>query len=219
MDGKASLYLLDRPEEVYTFTFPDTYVRGIIIGSLLIETVGEVKISCPATQYSIDIDFKGKPFFGGHYNGIKGRIKHREKDILLLSGKWDSVMFVEKPKMKDSKKEFLNVIKLVKQSKKMPDISKQLNNESQKLWTHVTAALKQKNINLATTEKTKLEDEQRHRAKMFKDKKEVHKPDLFTCKANENNWFFKKFNISKHEVGESLLETDVSLVDELYHLD
>jgi len=56
---------------------------------------------------------------------------------------------------------------------------KQEPNESRRLWSNLTAALKVNNQDLATTEKSKVEDAQRARTKARADKGLPHVPRYF----------------------------------------
>lgn len=47
---------------------PTYYARGVVIGTLRLETVGETSILCYETGLQAKVNFKAKPMSGGEYN-------------------------------------------------------------------------------------------------------------------------------------------------------
>jgi len=136
-------------------------------------------VRCPELGLSADIEFKTKGYFGGTYNAIGGAIKTDSGEVLYeLSGMWSGEMMIKD--MKTGKKEVLfNATK----AKHTPPIARTLEEqderESQKLWYKTAQAVKARDHELATDEKTKIEDMQRDEAaKRVEDGVEWH-PRLF----------------------------------------
>lgn len=71
LNGKVRLSLINRGED-YFMTMPYAHCKGILFGGLTFELGGKVRISCERTNYSCDLDFKLKPFFGGEMNHCSG---------------------------------------------------------------------------------------------------------------------------------------------------
>uniref|UniRef100_A0A0R3RXB9 Oxysterol-binding protein n=1 Tax=Elaeophora elaphi TaxID=1147741 RepID=A0A0R3RXB9_9BILA len=182
MIGDVRITLLQRGE-TYVATLPYANCKGIMIGTLSMEYGGQVRIECNRTDYVCELDFKLKPFIGGTVNLITGDIKCKKESVAHIEGAWDGEIYI-------SEKVNINVLKhrrlLVKQDaddvktllwSPTPDvIAKRLKRyeilleeqgewESKKLWLKVSEAIAQDNQKAATEEKSKLEDEQRSRAK------------------------------------------------------
>ena len=92
-------------KEEYECTWPSFKVKGIIFGTLLLEIIGKVSITCEQTKYKAEIDFKSKGLFGGKYNEINGKIKKGlMKTLYTINGFWDSEIYFTK----DGSKVFYN---------------------------------------------------------------------------------------------------------------
>eukprot|EP00002_Diphylleia_rotans_P009561 TRINITY_DN19951_c0_g1_i1.p2 TRINITY_DN19951_c0_g1~~TRINITY_DN19951_c0_g1_i1.p2 ORF type:complete len:392 (+),score=87.06 TRINITY_DN19951_c0_g1_i1:69-1244(+) len=167
MEGQGTLLLLRRGEK-YTFNFPDYYARGILIGTLLMETVGSVKIECESTGYSAELEFKAKGYFRGDYNEIGGTVKDRYGNTLYtIGGKWDSKITITDEC--NSTNTFFST-EFPRLKKTLPPYPEQDAYESRKLWEKVTTAILGKDLNSATDAKSFLEQRQRDEAKERKEK-------------------------------------------------
>jgi len=205
LDGTATLTLLPL-EETYVLNFPSAYGRGILFGTLLMELCGDVYIKCNETQCKAEIEFKAKPFFGGEYNAIAGKIKKGKDTVYSLSGKWDDKIFISNCKNKQS--QWISLVSSEvthseilwdsTKAKRVPKITRSLDQqeefESQRLWTNVTIAIKNRDQKEATAEKTKLEEVQR---KEQKERTEEWIPRLFKKNA-KGEWVYRYINLSKY---------------------
>ncbi|CAF3002584.1 unnamed protein product [Rotaria socialis] len=193
LDGTARLTLLNRGED-YIITMPYANCKGILIGKLTMELGGKVTIVCEKTRYSADIEFKLKPFIGGQEltNHIEGKIR-LEKDVLYtFSGHWDDeIILVDKAT--NARSLFWKVSQPVVNSRLkryVVPIEQQRDNESEKLWQRVTAAIKQNDQVSATEEKTIIEDEQRKQIKERKATSTEWHPRLFNIDPNSKEWIY-----------------------------
>lgn len=59
LEGEGRLHLLNY-DEIYTFTFPVVYARGILWGTLVMELGGNIYVKCDTSGYRSDIEFKVK---------------------------------------------------------------------------------------------------------------------------------------------------------------
>jgi hypothetical protein len=59
LEGEGRLNLLYY-DEIYTFTFPVVYARGILWGTLVMELAGDICVKCEQSGYRTDIEFKVK---------------------------------------------------------------------------------------------------------------------------------------------------------------
>ncbi|KAI9717893.1 MAG: hypothetical protein M1812_004420 [Candelaria pacifica] len=166
MEGVAILSLLNRGKgrggERYLLTQPNMYARGILFGKMKYELGDHSIVRCPGNNLVADIEFKTKGYFGGTYNAIGGVIRNEKTQTVLfeLSGMWSGEMFI-----KDVTTGHKEVLFDATYARHTPPVVRPLEEqdegESQKLWHKTVLAIKDQNHNLATDEKTAVEDRQR----------------------------------------------------------
>ncbi|RSH88673.1 hypothetical protein EHS25_002900 [Saitozyma podzolica] len=162
MEGEDRIRLLNKPEDgEYVITMPNTYARGILFGKLILELCDVSAIHNPQTEYHCDVDFKAKGWISGGYHYIQGMVKGPGKsDLGEVSGRWNSV--IEYADKKSGKKGVMfdaNAAKSVPKTV-LPE-SEQEENESRRLWSKLTDAIKSADMHGATAAKTAVEDRQR----------------------------------------------------------
>lgn len=169
MEGYAVMSFLNRGTrpggEQYIVTQPNMYVRGILFGRMKFELGDHSLVRCPDTGLSADIEFKTKGWVSGGYNGIGGTIKNDNTGEILysLDGLWTHEMYIKDHRT--GRRELLFDATNARPSHPMVRPLQEHNDrESVKLWYKVTQALKDRNQDLATEEKTKVEDMQRQEA-------------------------------------------------------
>ncbi|KAL2023452.1 hypothetical protein VTK56DRAFT_2448 [Thermocarpiscus australiensis] len=170
MEGTAILTLLNRGKdpakgERYILTQPNMYARGILFGKMKYELGDHSYVRCPETGLSADIEFKTKGWVSGTYNAIGGTIKNDITGEVLyeISGLWSEEMFIKD--LKTGRKEmFFNALRAKPSPPQCRPLEEQDERESQKLWFKTAQAVKERNHELATEEKTKIEDRQREEA-------------------------------------------------------
>ncbi|KAF9953447.1 hypothetical protein BGZ72_005396 [Mortierella alpina] len=178
MQGEIKVSFTNRPGEDYFITMPNVYARGILFGTMLMELGDVATIRCSKLDLVCNLEFKVKGFFSGSYNGISGKIKQESTGECLyeISGKWSDEIYIKKGLKKD-------VLFDAKTAKIHPKIiapeEKQEVNESRRLWSKLTAALRVNNQDLATAEKCKVEDAQRARTKEREEHGRPHVPRYF----------------------------------------
>ncbi|KAG0306479.1 hypothetical protein BGZ98_002297 [Dissophora globulifera] len=212
MQGEIKVSFTNRPGEDYIITMPNIYARGILFGTMLLELGDVASVKCPKLDLVCNLDFKVKGFFTGSYNGIAGKIKRDSTGECLyeISGKWSDEIYIKK--MSSTKKDILFDVKASQIHPKivLPE-EQQEPNESRRLWSKLTAALKVNNQDVATAEKCKVEDEQRMRTKDREDHGLEHVPRYF--EPNGTGGFdFKLKNISPDP-----LEAKRQIVDYMYN--
>ncbi|KAF2119730.1 oxysterol binding protein [Lophiotrema nucula] len=163
MEGIAVLRLLNTGER-YFVTQPNMYARGILFGTMKYELGDHAFIRCPETGLVADLEFKTKGYFGGTYNAIGGFIKDsHDKNLFELSGMWNKEMYIKD--LTTHKKDLLFDATHARHSPpKVRPLEEQEDRESQKLWTKVVQAVKNKDHEGATDEKSRIEDMQREEA-------------------------------------------------------
>ncbi|KAG5976224.1 hypothetical protein E4U55_007422 [Claviceps digitariae] len=185
MEGVAYLSLLNRGKnrdvgEQYILTQPNMYARGILFGKMKYELGDHSFVRCPELDLIADLDFKTKGWVSGTYNAIGGFIKRESTGEVLyeLSGLWSEEMYIKDIKT-GHKDAFFNAVKSKPSAPQVRPLDEQEERESQKLWLATVKAVKERNHELATDEKTKIEDRQREEAaKRAQDGVEWH-PRLF----------------------------------------
>ncbi|CAG8561799.1 5237_t:CDS:2 [Diversispora eburnea] len=177
MQGESKIYFTNRPGEVYQIVMPNVYARGILFGRMVMELGDNSTVRCENLDFICELEFRTKGFFTGAYNSIYGKIKQESTGEIIyeITGKC----------VQDS-----NIYpKIV-----APD-DKQEENESRRLWSKVTSALIGRNLDLASNEKSKIEDCQRDEAKLRESDGIDWRPRYFLHENNE--YKFKYTHLSK----------------------
>jgi oxysterol-binding protein-related protein 8 len=186
MEGTAILTILNRGEdpkkgERYILTQPNMYARGILFGKMKYELGDRSIVRCPELGLTAEIDFKTKGWVSGTYNAIGGTIKDDATGEILyeLSGLWSEEMFIRDLKVRlcllagssisnplqtGHKEMFFNAHRAKPTPPLCRPLEEQDERESQKLWYKTAQAVKEMNHELATDEKTKIEEGQREEA-------------------------------------------------------
>lgn len=172
LDGTGTMTLLRFGEE-YVMSMPYAHCKGILIGTLTMELGGVVTINCEKTGYKAEIEFKLKPFWkkSGESNYINGKIKMGKETLCRIEGKWDSEIVITDLKSPIPAGEIEPLPELFWdptpeiRNQRLPrhlvDYSTQGEFESEKLWTHVSDAIRMNDQEKATNEKFILEEAQR----------------------------------------------------------
>ncbi|EEA20921.1 Oxysterol-binding protein OBPa [Talaromyces marneffei ATCC 18224] len=170
MEGTAVLTFLDRGKnpakgERYHLTQPNMYARGILFGKMKYELGDHSFIKCPENHFVCDVEFKTKGYFSGTYNAIAGTIKNDQTGEVYyeLSGLWNGEMYLKNNAT--GKKDLLFDATHAKHTPPLVrSLEDQTERESQKLWYSTVQGLNARNHEVATAEKTKIEDQQREEA-------------------------------------------------------
>ncbi|CEJ95002.1 Putative Oxysterol-binding protein-like protein OBPalpha [[Torrubiella] hemipterigena] len=185
MEGIAYLTLLNRGEnkskgERYIITQPNMYARGILFGKMKYELGDHSFVRCPELDLVADVDFKTKGWVGGTYNAIGGSIKKESTGEILyeLSGMWNEEMFI-KDMATGHREMFFDARTAQPSAPSTRPLDEQEERESQKLWAPTAKAVIDRNHELATDEKTKIEDRQREEAAARAQEGAEWKPKLF----------------------------------------
>ncbi|KAI0449756.1 Oxysterol-binding protein [Xylaria acuta] len=170
MEGVAVLSLLNRGKdrhrgERYWLTQPNMYARGILFGNMKYELGDHSVVRCPELGLAADIDFKTKGWVSGTYNAIGGIIKDEKTNQILfeISGLWSEEMLI-KDLRNGNKQMFFDARKAKPSKPRVRPLEEHHEHESRRLWQKTAQAVKDKNHELATEEKTKIEDRQREEA-------------------------------------------------------
>lgn len=167
-------------------TQPNMYARGILFGKMKYELGDHSFVRCPELGLVADLEFKTKGWVGGTYNAIGGTIRNEKTGEALyeFSGLWSDEMVIKNLKVDAEspsrvhddeigtltteqtghKDAFFNAHRSKPSPPQVRPIEEQDEKESQRLWRKTAQAVKDRNHELATDEKTKIEDAQRDEA-------------------------------------------------------
>ncbi|XP_058039597.1 oxysterol-binding protein-related protein 10 isoform X1 [Ahaetulla prasina] len=176
MVGEGILYLLEHGEE-YIFTLPCAYARSILTIPW-VELGGKVNIHCAKSGYSATVTFHTKPFYGGKLHRVTAEVKHNPTNTIVCKaqGEWNGILEFT---YSNGETKVIDTTKLPIIRKKIRPISKQGPFESRHLWQHVTAALKEGDIDVATEHKHVLEERQRKEERQRATSNTLWKPKYF----------------------------------------
>ncbi|XP_059488912.1 oxysterol-binding protein-related protein 8-like isoform X2 [Neocloeon triangulifer] len=193
LDGTAILTLLPRGED-YTITIPYAHCKGILMGTLTMEYGGKVAIECEKTGYKTEIEFKLKPLIRNmEPNLISGRLKLGKETFATIDGFWDGEITI-KDRRTGEEQIFWSPTPEMK-AKRLKRCTVPLTHqgefESERLWQHVSAAIRRDDQVAATEEKTVLEEAQRASVKERKAKCEDWTPKYFEQDLISGQWVYR----------------------------
>jgi len=191
--GGSRIYL-DKyyPDEVYEITYPNMYTRGILFGTMYLELGDFSTIRCPRLDLICEIEFKTKGYFYGTYNSLSAKIKTEStgESHYEISGKWSDQLYIRSAKSSsDSPKLLFDAINAMPATKIVPKEEEQEEWESRRLWSKVTAAIMNRDLDLATEEKTAIEESQRSQARDRQEESKNWHPQYFD--SEEGHWSFR----------------------------
>ncbi|EPZ31007.1 phosphoribosyl pyrophosphokinase [Rozella allomycis CSF55] len=221
--GSLTLYL-EKWKEEYTVSFPELHLRGIMNVSMFLELTGNSRI-VSSSGLSAFVDFIPKPWFSGEYHTLQGYIfttNNEAEKLVYLNGKWTEKVFHSRNTETFECLLFDAESSSIEQPKVKP-IEEQSENETFKVWSKVTEALKAGDYNKATKEKNEIEEKQRSIRRSRQEKGEVWVPSnfhfveeeslknlspggLFSIKPKENNEFSSKSEGRCSPINDNLME-------------
>jgi len=138
---------------------------------------------CAATGQSCNVEFKTKGYFSGSYNQIAGKLKSGTTEIGAIEGTWSHEFSFRDAKTSEKRVLFnaKSQTKDVVQKTVRPE-SEQDPNESRRLWSKLTTAIANKDMEAAQNAKSAVEDAQRDLAKEREAKGTPYKPRFFEFK-------------------------------------
>ncbi|GAA6006133.1 hypothetical protein JCM11491_002043 [Sporobolomyces phaffii] len=199
MEGESHLRFLDGEavqDGEYDITMPNMYARGILFGKMVLELGDSSIVRNNQTGMSCDVEFKTKGFFSGSYNSIAGKIKSPKGEVGDISGHWSDLMEITR-KSTRSKETLFDAHNTSVTEKSVTPEAQQQPNESRRLWSKVTHAIKQNDIDAATDAKSEIEDAQRESARIRDEKGEKFVPKYF--KLSEKGEWRPSFTLPQGE--------------------
>lgn len=207
LEGVGTLTLLPRGEN-YTITSPYAHCKGILMGTLSMELGGKVEINCESTLYKTEIEFKLKPFLGSNEstNVVTGKIKLGKQTLATINGHWDGIIKIKDSRSNEESILFAATPEVKQQRLKRftVQLESQNENESERLWQHVSAAIKRDDQIAATEEKTALEEAQRTAAKERKATCTDWVPANFQQDLVTGQWHYKYADLRPWDIRNDL---------------
>ncbi|CEP17336.1 hypothetical protein [Parasitella parasitica] len=204
MQGTINFILPSRNNELYQVKMPNMYARGVLFGTMTLELGDASTVRCASSDLICEMDFQTKGFFSGQPNSVVGKIKRESTQEILyeISGQWSGELFIKKytPPEKSSITGLLSLGKKSDKEEKKPDLmvdvrdyvkyplqvpENQEEKESRRLWAKLTEGLLANNQDMATDEKTKVEDEERALRKEREQKNIEWKPRFFDVDGDD----------------------------------
>lgn len=204
MQGTINFILPSRHNELYQVKMPNMYARGVLFGTMTLELGDASTVRCVSSDLICEMDFQTKGFFSGQPNSVVGKIKRESTQEILyeISGQWSGELFIKKytPPEKSSIGGLLSLTKKSTKEEEKPDLmvdvrdyvkyplqvpEHQEEKESRRLWAKLTEGLLANNQDMATDEKTKVEDEERALRKEREAKNIEWKPRFFDVDGDE----------------------------------
>ncbi|CAO3654913.1 unnamed protein product [Mucor fragilis] len=204
MQGTINFILPSRHNELYQVKMPNMYARGVLFGTMTLELGDASTVRCVSSDLICEMDFQTKGFFSGQPNSVVGKIKRESTQEILyeISGQWSGELFIKKytPPEKSSISGLLSLTKKSTKEEEKPDLMVDVRNyvkyplqvpehqeekESRRLWAKLTEGLLANNQDMATDEKSKVEDEERALRKEREANKIEWKPRFFDVDGDD----------------------------------
>lgn len=229
LEGVATMTLLPRGEN-YTLTTPYAHCKGILMvslswfhkfllknftktifllqGTLSMELGGKISIDCENTGYKTELEFKLRPFLGGYEytNLLVGKLRLGKQTLATINGHWDDTIYIKDARTGEETVLFAATkeIRARRLKRFTVSIESQLQNESERLWQHVTAAIRRDDQVGATEEKTALEEFQRTGAKERKATCSEWVPQHFYQDMVTGQWHYKYADLRPWDIRNDL---------------
>jgi len=181
MEGENRVRLLGAAQDgEYVITMPNMYARGILFGKMVLELGDTCTAKNEKNGLTCDLEFKTKGFFSGTYNALAGTVRKGNSEVGDTSGKWSRVMEFT-AKKSGNKRVIFDAVKGGQNiaPKFVPEEDKQEPNESRRLWSKLTQAIKSKDMEAATEAKSAVEDAQRELRRQMEESGTKHSPRFF----------------------------------------
>ncbi|KAI9472467.1 MAG: hypothetical protein EXX96DRAFT_584239 [Benjaminiella poitrasii] len=209
MQGTINVILPSRHNERYDIKMPNMYARNVLFGTMTLELGDASVVRCVSSDLICEMDFQTKGFFSGQPNSVVGKIKKESTQEILyeISGQWSGELFIKKymPSEKSGSSTISNLLSLrgsssTDKKEKKPDLLVDVRNytkyplqvpeqqeekESRRLWSKLTEGIKERNMDKATDEKTKVEDRERALRKEREENNVVWKHRFFDVDADD----------------------------------
>lgn len=161
--GHATLHV-QRPEgeEVYLLTLPTLTIDGIWYGSPYIELTDTSYIHS-STGLLATVNYSGKGYFSGKAHSFSASVTtaRSSTSILDVQGEWAGVSTVKKSTFLRPGSVFWDANKAVREEISVKPVDQQGALESRRVWKVVAEGIRSGNYDVASKDKSRIENEQR----------------------------------------------------------
>lgn len=171
-----AMYRLKKQGETYMITLPSLHIEGILFGAPYVELESS-NLICSSTGYSCKIEYSGKGYFSGKKNTFKAKVYKGSQLLHTIGGQWSDVSKIKSEGGAESV--FLDANNMVRTELEVKPIEDMDELESRRAWLKVAEAIKKGDFELISSEKGKIENEQR----------QLRKYEEASGKKWEQRWF------------------------------
>ncbi|WFC98045.1 hypothetical protein MYAM1_000767 [Malassezia yamatoensis] len=190
--GHAMLHLDlgNGSKEEYLITLPTLSIDGLWFGSPYIELTDTSYIHS-STGLLATINYSGKGYFTGKahtYNASVVSDKAPSTTIFEASGDWSGVSHVKKSSVLPAQSVFWDADKSPRKEVVVSPIQKQGPQESRKIWKTVADGIRSGNYDMASKDKSRIENEQRKLRKEHEEKGTKHEMKYFKHVTSDSTY-------------------------------
>ncbi|KAB9006566.1 hypothetical protein FH972_026920 [Carpinus fangiana] len=161
-----ALLRLDKFDEEYLITLPSLHIEGLLTGSPYVELNHHTLIQS-SSGFTAKIDYSGKGWLSGKKNSFTAAIYRNGQEkspIYTVDGQWTSDFVIRDAKSKTTVSSWSHKAEKTTPLTVAP-LSEQDDLETRRAWGKTAAALQKGDMNLASQEKTIIEERQRAQRK------------------------------------------------------
>lgn len=153
-----AMYRLKNQGETYMISLPSLHIEGILFGAPYVELESS-NVIYSSTGYSCKIEYSGKGYFSGKKNSFKAKVYKNAQLLYHISGQWSNISKIKSEGGAESI--FLDAASIERTPLEVKPIEEMNELESRRAWLKVAEAIKKGDFDLISSEKSKIENEQR----------------------------------------------------------
>lgn len=147
-------------------------------------------------------------------NYVTGKLRLGKETLATISGYWDDCITIE-DKRTGEKQTLWNPtpeVRAQRLKRWTVAMEDQLEYESDKLWSKVSSAIRQENQELATSEKTALEEAQRNAAKLRLAHNDTWEPRCFELDPLTETWHYRHADVRPWDLRNDVVQYESNFV-------
>lgn len=147
-------------------------------------------------------------------NYVTGKLRLGKETLATISGYWDDCITIEDKRTGEKQTLWNPTAEVRAQRLKRWTVAleEQMDYESDKLWSKVSSAIRQENQELATSEKTILEEAQRNATKMRMSLNETWLPRCFELDPVTQTWHYKHADVRPWDLRNDVVQYESNFV-------
>eukprot|EP00053_Salpingoeca_punica_P016671 m.158367 g.158367 ORF g.158367 m.158367 type:complete len:775 (+) comp17019_c1_seq2:130-2454(+) len=209
--GRLTVHLLTHDER-FDVVLPKVVVRGLLLGSMLMELGGQLKITSLQSPCSADLMFSLRWQHGEPLHTTTGTLNSSETTSHPVRGAWHKALTYAYNDKEEMLSDFSampslstalrHVLPLYEQWPYTQDVKGAFDSES--TWKQTTDALLSRNMSVANEQKGFLESTQRAKARQLAAQSRTHSPKFF--EKTETQWVYRHANFTPWNTGSEACE-------------